>query len=157
MTNPAEPASPKRALNVLPSSGKVDQLKAEFARTQPARQLPDRTPIDDALDPALSEAQRAIRQRVIDVLKTVYDPEIPVNIFDLGLIYAIDVTDAGQVHVRMTLTAPGCPVAGTLPGEIQRKIASVDGVTDATVQLVWDPPWSKERMSEAARLELGFL
>jgi FeS assembly SUF system protein len=90
-------------------------------------------------------------------MRSVYDPEIPVNIFDLGLIYAIDVSESGAVAVRMTLTAPGCPVAGTLPNEIRRKVEGVEGVTSAAVELVWNPPWHKGMMSEAALLELGLL
>jgi FeS assembly SUF system protein len=109
------------------------------------------------LDPSTSPAQKAILERVIDALRTVYDPEIPVNLYDLGLIYDIDVADEGAVRVRMTLTAPGCPVAGTLPLEVQKKVESVEGVRDAAVELVWDPPWTKDRMSEAALLELGLL
>lgn len=147
----------KFKLDVLPNSGKADQLRKEFA-TEAAvapKNLADRTPIDDALDESIAPAQRELRQQVIEVLKSVYDPELPVNIFDLGLIYAVDVDPEKQVHVRMTLTAPGCPVAGTLPGEIQRKIADLAGVTTAKVELVWDPPWDKSRMSEVAMLELG--
>lgn len=147
----------KIKLDVLPSSGKADQLRKEFA-TEAAvapKSLADRTPIDDALDESIAPAQRELKQQVIEVLKSVYDPELPVNIFDLGLIYAVDVDPDNQVHVRMTLTAPGCPVAGTLPGEIQRKIADLAGVTTAKVELVWDPPWDKSRMSEVAMLELG--
>jgi FeS assembly SUF system protein len=147
----------KIKLDVLPNSGKADQLLKEFAAEAAAapKKLADRTPIDDALDDAIAPAQRELRQRVIEVLKSVYDPELPVNIFDLGLIYAVDVDSQNHVHVRMTLTAPGCPVAGTLPGEIQRKIAEIAGVTSAKVELVWDPPWDKSRMSEVAMLELG--
>jgi FeS assembly SUF system protein len=96
-----------------------------------------------------------IREAVEAVLRTVYDPEIPVNIYELGLIYALDVTDQGVVDVKMTLTAPNCPAAGMMPAEVERKVSAVDGVTSANVELVWDPPWDKSRMSEAARLELG--
>lgn len=147
----------KLKLDVLPNSGKAEQLRREFATDAKAapKNLADRTPIDDALDESIAPAQRELRQQVIEVLKSVYDPELPVNIFDLGLIYAIDVDPQNQVHVRMTLTAPGCPVAGTLPGEIQRKIADLAGVTSAKVELVWEPPWDKSRMSEVAMLELG--
>lgn len=99
---------------------------------------------------------KTIEQRAIDALKTVHDPEIPINIYDLGLIYDLDVNDAGQVRVRMTLTSPACPVAEALPGQVEAALRSVEGVTSATVELVWDPPWSRERMSEAARLQLGF-
>lgn len=96
-----------------------------------------------------------LRERVVDVLQTVYDPEIPVNIHDLGMIYDVDVQADGVVKVRMTLTSPACPVAGTLPGEVQAKVAGVDGVSRAEVELVWDPPWDPSLMSEAARLELN--
>ncbi|GAB4392290.1 MAG: SUF system Fe-S cluster assembly protein [Gammaproteobacteria bacterium] len=96
-----------------------------------------------------------LRQRVILALSEVYDPEIPVNIYDLGLIYDIEVTASGDVAVQMTLTTPGCPVAQTFPGMVENAILAVEGVTHATVILVWDPPWTPDRMSEAARLQLG--
>jgi len=99
--------------------------------------------------------RKLIEGKVIAALQTVYDPEIPVNIYELGLIYGIDVDDSNGVKVRMTLTSPGCPVAGSLPGEVQRKIEAIEEVKDAEVELVWDPPWSKDRMSEAAMLQLG--
>lgn len=95
--------------------------------------------------------------QIIEALRTVYDPEIPVNIYDLGLIYRIEVDESGVVEVDMTLTAPACPVAGTLPHEVGRVIDAVPGVSDATVRLVWDPPWTQERMSEEALLQLGML
>ncbi len=98
-----------------------------------------------------------LRERLIEALRSVHDPEIPVNIYDLGLIYRLDVDAQGGVWVEMTLTAPACPVAGTLPHEVGRVIDAVPGVTEATVRLVWDPPWSKERMSEAALLQLGMM
>ena len=99
----------------------------------------------------------ALRERVEDVLRTVYDPEIPVSIYELGLVYDIDITDEGVVRIEMTLTAPSCPVAGVIPGEVEAKVRAVEGVTDAEVELVWDPPWDASRMSEAARLELGIM
>ncbi|HXU44612.1 MAG TPA: SUF system Fe-S cluster assembly protein [Thermoanaerobaculia bacterium] len=106
--------------------------------------------------PPSTEADIAeLELAVVDVLKTVYDPEIPVNIHELGLIYDLDVQPTGHVHVQMTLTAPACPVAGSLPGEIQAKVETVPGVTSAEVELVWEPPWDPSRMSEAARLQLG--
>jgi FeS assembly SUF system protein len=96
-----------------------------------------------------------VENGIVEALKTVYDPEIPVNIYELGLIYDIDIQEDGAVKVKMTLTAPGCPVAGTLPGEVQAKVAGAPGVTSAEVELVWDPAWNPSMMSEAARLELG--
>jgi len=98
-----------------------------------------------------------IREAVETVLRTVYDPEIPVNIYELGLIYELDVTDQGVVDIKMTLTAPNCPAAGMMPAEVEAKVSAVDGVSSANVELVWDPPWDKSRMSEAARLELGLV
>ncbi len=99
----------------------------------------------------------ALKLDVVEALRTVYDPEIPVNIYDLGLIYGIDIDQDYQVHVRMTLTAPGCPVAQTFPETVADRVRQVEGVSDATVELVWDPPWTQARMSEAAKLSLGLL
>jgi FeS assembly SUF system protein len=96
-----------------------------------------------------------LADRIIAVLKTIYDPEIPVDIHELGLIYQLTVDPAGAVLVKMTLTSPACPVAMSLVGEVERKVAAVSGVTQAKVELVWDPPWDKSRMSEAAALHLG--
>ena len=98
-----------------------------------------------------------LHEALIEALRTVMDPEIPVNIYDLGLIYRLEVDAEGRVEVDMTLTAPACPVAGTLPHEVGRVIDAVPGVTDAVVRLVWNPPWSKERMSEEAQFQLGLL
>ncbi|MDA8415665.1 MAG: DUF59 domain-containing protein [Betaproteobacteria bacterium] len=96
--------------------------------------------------------------RVIGALRTVFDPEIPVNIYDLGLIYGLSIDPAvGHVAVQMTLTAPGCPVAQTFPGEVERRMMEVPGIDSAKVELVWDPPWTRERMSEAALLTMGML
>ena len=92
---------------------------------------------------------------IVEALKTVFDPEIPVDIYELGLIYDIDIQEDGAVNVKMTLTAPGCPVAGSLPIEVKNKVESVPGVTAAEVELVWDPAWNPSMMSEAARLQLG--
>ena len=101
-------------------------------------------------------ASRALEQRVIDeALKKCFDPEIPVNIYELGLVYSVDVSPEGVVNVKMTLTAPACPVAGTLPGEVEAKIKAVPGVKDAKVELVWDPPWTADMMSRVARVMLG--
>jgi FeS assembly SUF system protein len=98
-----------------------------------------------------------IETLVIDAIRTVYDPEIPVNIHELGLIYGILVSPAGEVTVRMTLTAPGCPAAQSLPQEVEERVRAVPGVTDVKVDVGFDPPWDMSRMSEAARLQLGLL
>ena len=92
---------------------------------------------------------------ITDALRTVYDPEIPVNVYDLGLIYGIDISDAGEVVVRMTLTAPNCPMASVIVTQVEAKVKAVEGVRAAKVELVWDPPWTPERMSEAAKLDAG--
>lgn len=98
-----------------------------------------------------------IKQGIIDAIKTVFDPEIPVNIYDLGLIYEINVFPTNEVEIVMTLTSPNCPAAGTLPGEVEQKAKSVAGVKDVTIELVFDPAWNQEMMSEEAKLELGFM
>jgi len=103
-------------------------------------------------DPILS---LSLRPKIIDAICSVYDPEIPVNIWELGLIYDIDIDEARRVHVRMTLTAPACPSAQSLPIEVEQKVRAVDGVSDAYVEVVWEPAWSTDRMSEAAKLQLG--
>jgi len=99
----------------------------------------------------------AVYEGVIEALKDIYDPEIPVNIYDLGLIYGVDVGDDGGVAVTMTLTTPHCPVAESMPGEVEMRVASVPGVRDCDVSLVWDPPWDMAKMTDEARLELGML
>jgi len=111
----------------------------------------------DGAEPRQPSAQPegSIEEKVIEVLRTVYDPEIPVNIYELGLIYGIDVSPAGDVIVRMTLTSPMCPMAGSLPPEVEYKVLSIPGVTSARTELVWDPPWNPGMMTEAARLQLG--
>ena len=96
-------------------------------------------------------------EAVIAALKDIFDPEIPVNIYDLGLIYGVDVADDGAVMVKMTLTTPHCPVAESMPGEVELRVSAVPGVRDAEVELVWDPPWDPAKMSDEARLELGML
>lgn len=103
----------------------------------------------------MSGTNAQLETAVIEALKTVYDPELPVNLYDLGLIYELSVSDAGKAQVQMTLTNPACPVAGTLPGEIEAKIKTVPGITDAQVELVWEPAWTRDRMSDAARLQLN--
>ena len=105
--------------------------------------------------PLTSEQIEDVRNRIVEALHKCFDPEIPVNIYELGLIYDIIIAPEGSVEVRMTLTSPGCPVAGTLPGDVQRRIVPLEGVTSAKVDVVWDPPWTPDRMSEAAKLQLG--
>ncbi|HTL31104.1 MAG TPA: SUF system Fe-S cluster assembly protein [Tepidisphaeraceae bacterium] len=146
-------------LNVLPHSGKVDELKRQAAAppSSPNKNLADQSVVDRALDPTKTPEQKKIIEKVIEAIRQVYDPEIPVNIYDLGLVYSIDIDAENRVHVTMTLTAPGCPVAGSLPPEVERRIETIGEVKSANVELVWDPPWTKDRMSEAAQLELGFL
>lgn len=102
-----------------------------------------------------ADSANDLRERVIAALKTCYDPEIPVNIYEIGLIYAIEIGEGNAVRVRMTLTSPMCPVAGTLPLEVEQKVAAVPGVSSAKVDVVWDPPWTPEMMSEAAKLQLN--
>jgi len=96
-----------------------------------------------------------LRDRVINVLENVYDPEIPVNIYEMGLVYEVTVDDDANVHILMTLTSPMCPVAESLPPEVEEKVSAIEGVAKATVEITWDPPWDPEMMSEAAKLELG--
>jgi FeS assembly SUF system protein len=110
----------------------------------------------DAADERQAEVDR-LGDHVIEALRTVYDPEIPVNIFELGLVYKIDVDDRNEVHIDMTLTSPMCPVAETLPDEVKAKVEAVDGVNGAAVNVVWDPPWNPSMMSEEAQLELGII
>ncbi len=99
----------------------------------------------------------ALYEAVIDALKDIFDPEIPVNIYDLGLIYNVEATEDGDVAVTMTLTTPHCPVAESMPGEVELRVGAVPGVRDAEVNLVWDPPWGPNKMTDEARLELGML
>lgn len=110
-----------------------------------------------ASDGAPHEPGGALYEGVIDALKDIFDPEIPVNIYDLGLIYGVDVTADGHAAVTMTLTTPHCPVAESMPGEVEMRVGSVPGVRHAEVNLVWDPPWGPDKMTDEARLELGML
>jgi FeS assembly SUF system protein len=119
-----------------------------------------------ALVPAASSSQAApasppavdgeqLHAQIIEMLRTVYDPEIPVNVYEIGLVYGIDIAAGGKVHIRMTLTSPMCPVAESLPIEVENKVAGIRGVTDVSLELVWDPPWTPAMMSEEARLLLN--
>lgn len=101
------------------------------------------------------EQMQELADQVVEVLRNIYDPEIPVNIYDLGLVYDLKVSDHGEVEILMTLTSPNCPVAETLPTEVQEKVCTLDVVTDVKVQITFDPPWHKDMMSEEAKLELG--
>ena len=98
-----------------------------------------------------------LEQKIIAVLETVFDPEIPVNIYELGLIYSIKLDDEGIVDIMMTLTSPACPVAESLPGEVREKVKSIEDIKEVNINLVWEPPWNKDMMSEEAKLNLGFL
>ncbi|ASS47454.1 MAG: SUF system Fe-S cluster assembly protein [Bacteroidota bacterium] len=99
----------------------------------------------------------AIEDKIVAILKTIYDPEIPVDIYELGLIYEVQINKEGHVDIDMTLTSPNCPVAESLPKDVREKVESVEGVTSAEIHIVFDPPWDKDMMSEEAKLELGFL
>jgi len=100
---------------------------------------------------------KALEPQIVEALKTVYDPEIPVDIWELGLIYSLEISPRGEVVVKMTLTAPACPAAGELPRQVEEAVRSVPEVTDVRVELVWDPPWNKDMMSEEAKYRLGFV
>ena len=171
-TNAPKPEVPGsiKSLTVLPHSGKVDQLRAEAAKSaattttttppKPKKErpiLPHVNRISASPAALKSERQLEIEREVIKACRSVFDPEIPVNIYDLGLIYDIDVDPEDRVHVRMTLTAPGCPVAGTLPPQIEQQIEAIPQVRGATVELVWEPQWTKDMMSDAAQLQLGLM
>jgi|688.fasta_scaffold70664_4 FeS assembly SUF system protein len=104
-----------------------------------------------------AEGKKVLEESIINALKAIYDPEIPVDIYELGLIYDVVIHDDASVYIKMTLTSPACPVAGTLPGEVEQKVAGVQGVTSAKVEITFEPPWDRTMMSEAAQLELGFM
>jgi FeS assembly SUF system protein len=106
---------------------------------------------DQLVKPSLDE----LKEDVVAMLQTIYDPEIPVNIYELGLIYEVEINEEARVDIQMTLTAPGCPVAQSFPGDIESKVSTVAGVSEVHVELVWEPPWTKDQMSEAAQLQLG--
>jgi FeS assembly SUF system protein len=146
---------PPLPLGVLNPNAKLEEL-----RKQPparAKTFADQNVIDRAVDGSKSPEQRAMEEQIIDALRQVYDPEIPVNIYDLGLIYGIEIDAENRVTITMTLTAPACPVADDIVRNVEAHVENVDAVKSATVKLVFSPPWSKDRMSEAALLELGLL
>ncbi len=119
--------------------------------------MPKRLDLPPAGQTMNSIQKSVIENDVIESIRTVFDPEIPVNVYDLGLIYDIDVSEESFVHVKMTLTSPACPVAGTLPGEVEQKVRETPGVKDAVVELVWDPPFTIDRIPEHIRLDLGLM
>lgn len=129
-------------------------VESEAPAAPPAAPAPIATkpPLEKPL--TLEEIEK-LKDRIVEELHKCFDPEIPVNIYELGLIYDITIAPDGAVGVRMTLTSPGCPVAGSLPGDVQRRILPLDQVTSAKVDVVWEPPWTTARMSEAAKLQLG--
>ncbi len=130
-----------------------NEPKATDSPDNPAR--PDSNDSAEKNTTSEAGASKDFKGRVIEVLETCFDPEIPVNIYELGLIYDIDIDDAGAVAIQMTLTSPACPVAGSLPPEVENKVKNIEGVSSAKVEVVWEPPWTPERMTEAARLQLG--
>lgn len=131
-----------------------DELRPPTTETEPAEKPPDSAQVA-GVKPLTGLEAIALQDKVIEALRTCYDPEIPVNIYELGLIYEAKVETSGEVCIKMTLTAPNCPAAGSLPGEVQEKVKALAGVTSARVEVVWDPPWDPSKMSEAARLQLG--
>jgi FeS assembly SUF system protein len=139
--------APHASTFVPPEAWNTESLTAPHPA--PSGETPQIGPVDPTQTAAL-------QQKIIDVMKTVFDPEIPVDIYELGLIYDIIVDAERRVLVKMTLTSPACPSAQQLPSEVRYKVKAVEGVTDAWVEIVWEPPWDKDRMSEAAKLSLGF-
>ena len=114
-------------------------------------------PVTSCADKAPGKNDDGLYPQIVAALKTIHDPEIPVNIYDLGLIYDIDITTSGKVAIAMTLTAPACPVAGTLPKQVESAVKGVEGVEQVSVELVWDPPWTRARMSDDTKLSLGLM
>jgi FeS assembly SUF system protein len=113
------------------------------------------TPTSGDVETAEAPSPPSLEDKIVEVLKTCYDPEIPVDIYELGLIYGVKVSPEGEVDIEMTLTSPACPAAGSLPPEVERKVAGLDGVKTAKVNVIWEPVWTPEKMTEAARLQLG--
>lgn len=135
------------------SNPKFEALSQHGMSAAAAAETPD-LPAPDPSSPVPVAEQ--LKSNIVTVLKTVYDPEIPVDIYELGLIYSVEVDDAQEVSITMTLTSPMCPVAEILPPEVEAKVRAIEGVKDVDLEVVWDPPWSPDMMSEAARLELNY-
>jgi FeS assembly SUF system protein len=147
-----------KSLPVVNESAKVEELKRELRENLQASHAPaagEQHKSEPITNPTTSIAQKLVEGKVIEALRNIYDPELPVNIYDLGLIYEIKVDPENRVVVKMTLTAPACPVAESLPPEVERKIEAIPEVKSAEVILVWEPAWDRSRMSEAAMLDLG--
>ena len=126
-----------------------------FTRNPNTSDLPGATP--PPANDTDNQADNPIMEQIIEVIRGIFDPEIPVNIYELGLIYNIDIDPSNFVKIEMTLTSPACPVAGTLPPEVEMKVGMVPGVSGSRVELVWDPPWDMSKMSEAAKLQLNLM
>lgn len=146
------PAAPPAAAAATPSAAESAGLNVDALTAPPAPSASSNQPAIGDIDPVKTEA---MKPAIVDAISTVFDPEIPVNIYELGLIYDLTIAPTGEVGCRMTLTTPMCPAAGSLPGEVEHKLRGVKPVTAVKVELVWDPPWDKDRMSEAAKLQLG--
>ncbi len=160
---PPEPADPKTPVSSdAAASEAIPPPAAEMTppRVEPPRAIPPPAPpAETTHDPVEPDPLKTLelKPKLIEALSTVYDPEIPVNIYEMGLIYDIDVNADGLVGIRMTLTSPGCPAAQSLPAEVKAKARAVPGVSDAWVDVVWDPTWDMSKMTEAAKLQLGLL
>lgn len=154
------PSSPVRiSLTVLPTPEQEKALAAMSAPpTVTEKPAVEVAPVSGANDKILTPLEKKLLEgQIIKTCRLIYDPEIPVSIYELGLIYSIEIADNAAVKVKMTLTAPACPVAGSLPGEVEKRIEQIPDVKSADVELVWEPPWGKERMSELARLTLDMM
>jgi FeS assembly SUF system protein len=139
---------------VMPTSPEI-RVRAPVVTSEPLEAaLP---PAENVADSGVDIGEAQFEGKVIEAISTVFDPEIPVNIYELGLIYNIDINGMKDVRIDMTLTSPACPVAGTLPGDVERVVQTVEGIGGVAVELVWEPSWTPDRMSEAAKLELGFM
>jgi FeS assembly SUF system protein len=147
----------KISLGQMPGDGEDHAAKILRDKIGDILSLGDKPTAKPVQAGAVAADQKELEQRIIAALQTVYDPEIPLNIYDLGLIYKLVIEPTNAVKVEMTLTAPGCPVAGDIVAEVKRKVESIPEVPKVEVELVWDPPWTRERLSEAARLELGLM
>jgi FeS assembly SUF system protein len=159
----AGPTETGPAENVTPANVTPENVTPENVTPAPAENEGPERPVytpenEPPATPAVSApASPALHDRVVNALTTIYDPEIPVNIYEMGLVYDLNVTSDGDVKILMTLTSPTCPVAESLPPEVEAKVGAVEGVRDVKVELTWEPPWTMDRMSEAAKLELGYL